>query len=351
MCWVDNGRGYYSQVYSPESGVKISGDFFFSFFFTIFYHMMQVDTDYIPIVEILDDILGEQRQHNEHKHQVAYDCPTCSYEIAGLDHGNGHGNFEVNYGLGVYKCWSCGESHNTHGSIYKLIRKYGTPKQLKEYLILKPDQMGEYKREYQKVRLPKEFISFNTASSGIKLTPYYKRAYNYLKRERYVTDEMIEKYNIGFCYEGEYANRIIIPSYNEFDEVDFFVGRSYLTKPFMKYKNPEAEKEAIIFNGLLIDWTKTIYLVEGPFDSIFLPNSIAMLGKKMSDLLFKTLYEKANDIVIVLDGDAWNDAEKLYHTLNVGRLMGKVKVAKLPEDDDIASLRGDLTKIEIKKLD
>ena len=336
---------------SPENGVKVSGDFFLSKIFLIFCNMNKIETEYSAVVDILDDVLGEQRSHNEHKFQVAYDCPTCSYEIRGLGHTDGKGNLEVNYRLGVYKCWACSETHDTHGSIFKLLKKFGTPRHLKEYLLMKPDEMGEYKRQYKKVRLPKEFIAFTNARNGMKLTPHFKKAYNYIRKERHVSDEIIYKYNIGFCYEGEYANRIIIPSYNEYDEVNYFVGRSYLTKPFQKYKNPEAEKEIIIFNERLIDWTKPIYLVEGPIDTLFLPNSIAMLGKKMSDLLFDTLYEKAVEIIIVLDGDAYNDAIKLYHTLNVGRLMGKVKVAELPFDEDVASLLGDLTKVKIIKLD
>jgi hypothetical protein len=59
----------------------------------------------------------------------------------------------------------------------------------------------------------------------------------------------------------------------------------------MKYKNPEAQKEILIFNEYLINWDETIYLVEGAFDSIFIPNAIPMLGKFMSEHLFSVLYE------------------------------------------------------------
>ena len=49
----------------------------------------------------------------------------------------------------------------------------------------------------------------------------------------------------------------------------------------MKYKNPTAAKDEIIFNESRIDWFKDVYLVEGAFDGFFLDNSIVMLGKKM----------------------------------------------------------------------
>jgi len=84
-------------------------------------------------------------------------------------------------------------------------------------------------------------------------------------------------------------------------------------------------------------------LVEGAFDGFFLDNSIVMLGKKMSKLLFETLYEKTNgNLIICLDEDAQSDALKLYHTLNGGRLYNKIKIIKPPKGMDVADLRGQI---------
>ena len=100
----------------------------------------------------------------------------------------------------------------------------------------------------------------------------------------------------------------------------------------------------LIFFENLIDWFKPIFIVEGVFDGLFLPNSIPMLGKHMSVLLFDTLYEKAlNTITICLDNDAWADAVKLYHQLNGGRLYGKIKIIKLTDNKDVADLCGDIS--------
>jgi hypothetical protein len=154
---------------------------------------------------------------------------------------------------------------------------------------------------------------------------------------------MIEKYRIGFCYQGFYANRIIIPSYDKNYDLNYFTARSYETNPFLKYRNPEAEKEIIIFNEYLIDWSKPISIVEGPFDSIFVPNSIPMLGKVMSEKLFKTLYEKAKEVTIILDPDAFQSALKLYEKLNGGKLFGNVWLIKLEGESDIADICGNLS--------
>lgn len=339
----------YVGWYPPE--LVSSGDFFFSYFFRIIFSMSKRNEEYTPVLEILEDILGDYKFHNDYKGQISFDCPVCSYDIKGLDHGDGKGNLEINYIDEVYKCWSCAETHETHGSLFKLVKSYGTPKQLKQYKLLRPEHDGDHPdRVYKQVKLPNEFIPFKGVSQGMKLTPFYKQALNYI-RKRNITDEMIEKYNIGFCYSGIYENRIIIPSYDIEKKINYFIARSYLTKTKMKYKNPEAQKEIIIWNEYLINWDETIYIVEGAFDSIFLPNSIPMLGKFMTEKLFNLLYEKAKKIVIVLDGDAWHDTEKLYHKLNCGKLFGKVFAVKLPIDKDIADLQGKLDEHKIYQLD
>jgi hypothetical protein len=111
----------------------------------------------------------------------------------------------------------------------------------------------------------------------------------------------------------------------------------------MKYKNPTVPKETIIFNENNIDFSKDIYLVEGAFDMLFLDNSIPLLGKHVSPMLFERLYNEAQgNIHICLDGDAWDDAQKLFHELNGGVLYGKIKIIKPPKDQDVCDLKGDI---------
>lgn len=312
--------------------------------------MTAIDTDFDQIVELLEDILGNYKMHNDYKGQISFDCPVCSHEIKGLDDGDGKGNLEINYKIGVYKCWSCGETHDTHGSLYKLVKRYGTKKQLQFYELMRPEDVDQPQKITKIAKLPNEFISFSTASAGLKLTHHYRQAHAYIKK-RNITDEMLKKHNIGFAYDGLFANRIIIPSYDINGKLNYFVARSYLSKTKMKYKNPDVQKETIIFNEHLIDWNRTIYLVEGAFDSIFVDNSIAMLGKVMGEFLYSKLYANAKEIVIVLDGDAWQDAQKLYHKLNTGKLFNKVWVVKMPFDKDIADLKGDFQDLEKTQLD
>lgn len=313
--------------------------------------MVADDINLSFIVDVLGDVFGDSHLHSDYRGQISFDCPVCSHDIKGLDHGDGKGNLEINYHRFVYKCWSCAETHDTQGSLFTLMKKYGTPRQMKQFLLYVPDEIKlADKPEYQKIRLPKEFMKFTEVSQGRRLTHQYKQAERYV-RSRNITDEMINKYNIGYCESGLYENRIIIPSYDTENEINYFVARSFLSRTKLKYRNPSVDKEQLIWNEHLINWDETVYVVEGAFDSIFLKNSIPMLGKYMTNNLFMKLYNNAKRVVIVLDGDAWTDTEKLYHKLNCGKMMGKVWVIKLPVDSDIADLQGDLSKYEEIQLD
>lgn len=296
-----------------------------------------MDEEIEVLVELLTDVLGDPRQHYESKGQISFDCPVCADE-KGIDGGDGKGNLEINYGKHVYKCWSCGETYGTHGPLGKLFDKYATKDQKKVYNLIKPEELKKQEEKKTQLKLPEGYTQFK--DSNPRFIPHAE-AYRYLQ-SRGITDEIIEKYQIGYTVTGDFAYRIIVPSFDKNNKLNYFVARSWVPKK-MKYKNPTAAKDEIIFNESRIDWFKDVYLVEGAFDGFFLDNSIVMLGKKMSSLLFETLYEKAlGKIIICVDGDAWTDGLKLYHELNGGRLYNKIKIVKLPADKDICDLKGQI---------
>jgi DNA primase len=284
------------------------------------------------LVELLEDVLGDHGLHYPNRGQISFNCPVC-------DDGRNKHNLEVNYIDNVYKCWSCGDSEGTHGALGRIFDKYGNKKQKKLYNVLKPETVVKREKKKKTLKLPEGFTLFKDSSP---VYPVRRQAMNYLK-SRGITDEMIEKFGIGFCDKGDHAGRIVIPSYNTKGELNYYIARSWNPMSRAKYKNPEAEKDKIIFWENLIDWNKDIYLVEGAFDGLFVDNPIPMLGKHMSELLFETIYKKAKaNIIICLDADAWENAVKLYHELHGGELWGRIKLVKLPDDKDIADLRGEI---------
>jgi DNA primase len=289
------------------------------------------------LIELLEDVLGDHKQHYGSKGQISFDCPVCAEE-KGLETGDGKGNLEINYSRHVYKCWACSETNGTHGPLGKLFDKYGTKKQKKVYELIKPEELKKEEVWRPKLRLPEGFTKFS--DSNPIFIPH-REAMNYLT-SRGITNEIIERFGIGYTVKGDFAFRIVVPSYNKEGELNYFIARAWANKK-MKYKNPAVPKDEIIFNESLINWEKDVYLVEGAFDSFFLENSIVMLGKVMSKLLFETLYNNAKgDIIICTDGDAWQNGLKLYHELNGGTLYNRIKIVKLPLDKDVCDLKGQI---------
>ena len=152
---------------------------------------------------------------------------------------------------------------------------------------------------------------------------------------------MIDRFNLGYTeWDGEdfaFRNRLIIPSYDQFGELNYFIGRDYTGRGKLKYRNCDADKKQFIFQESLIDWDSPIYLCEGAFDAMRFPsNGISMLGKVLTKdtALFQTLYQKANStITIVLDGDTLEEeTKKIYKLLNFGRLAGKIRYINMAED-------------------
>lgn len=291
-------------------------------------------TDEIEVLlELIEDVLDKPKKVYGSKHQYGYDCPNCM-DIKGLDKGDNKGNLEINLNKFVYHCWGCGIS----GPLGKLFDSYGTKKQKKVYNLIKPEELRQQENKKPKLKLPEGYTTFE--DSNPRFIPHIE-AYKYLQ-SRGITDEIIKKYKIGYTVTGDFAYRIIVPSFNKEGVLNYFVARAWV-KSRLKYKNPTAAKDEIIFNEGMIDWNKDVYLCEGVFDSFFLDNPIVMLGKKMSSLLFETLYANAKgNIIICTDGDAWSDGLKLYHELNGGALYNKIKIIKLPMDKDICDLRGQI---------
>lgn len=285
------------------------------------------------LIDLLESFLGEPRKHYKRKKQISFDCPNCSAS-KGVEYDK-KGNLEISYKDGVYNCWACGEVDDTKGRLSFLFKKYSDKKTLAKFykLNLKFIEQKTVEEKKDILKLPDEYIPLD----GKINNPRFNVAFDYLY-SRGLNDNHIKKFKIGFCLDGKYQNRVVIPSYDAENKLNFFVTRSISSKTTKyKYLNPSVEKQTLIFNEVLINWNKPIFLVEGVFDHIVIPNSIPLLGKKMSEKLFNELYFKSNNfIIIALDPDAWDDTVGIYNKLDSGRLYKKVLTLELPKGIDIS---------------
>lgn len=98
--------------------------------------------------------------------------------------------------------------------------------------------------------------------------------------------------------------RIIIPLKNN-GKIFGYQGRSINPKSKLKYITIILDDTQPKIYGLdNIDWNKKVYIVEGPFDSMFLNNSIAMVGADM-DRVFVNSNSKT-DFIVVYDNEKRN---------------------------------------------
>lgn len=98
--------------------------------------------------------------------------------------------------------------------------------------------------------------------------------------------------------------RIIIPFYDKNKNLIAVQGRALEADSRTRYITIKIDEHSPKIYGLeRMDKNKKIYIVEGPFDSMFIPNSIAAAGSNLKDL---GRYVDINNSVIVYDNQPRN---------------------------------------------
>ena len=257
--------------------------------------------------KILVDILGDF--NSEGNSQLLFNCPLCEHHKKKLS---------VNICKNMFKCWVCDYSGR---NIYRIVRRYGTYSNKQNWLNF--DQQIEVSEFNEKLfgkvepekevflTLPNKFISLaNKVLPSTALRPI-----NYLESRGLTKEDMI-RWKIGYCAEGKYAGRIIVPSFASCGRVNYYVGRSY-DNNWKKYLNPNVSRN-IIFNHLYVDFSEDVVLVEGVFDAIKAgENSIPLLGSTLieSSFLFQQIVKNDSAVYLALDSDVEHKTNKIIELL------------------------------------
>ena len=163
-----------------------------------------------------------------------------------------------------------------------------------------------------RLNLPKEFISLT--NNNLPLSSAAAKSY---LNKRQINKKDILYWKIGYCSKGQYAGRIIIPSFDMKGNVNYFIARAY-DGNWKKYFNPEVPKSKIIFNELYVDFTKPVTIVEGAFDAIVSgENSVPVLGSTLSEnsRLFQKIIQNNSTIYMALDPDATQKTNSIVEKL------------------------------------
>jgi DNA primase len=259
--------------------------------------------DYAFLLGSVENLLG--KSHKRARENYAFHCPFCNHRKPKLEI-NMHTNEE---GKNFWECWVC-QSRGT--TIRSLLKQLKTPRdQAADILKYLPKGTYVEYKGLEAVTLPEEFQPLYGASTTSVIANKVRK-YLY---ERGLTDNDFIKYDIGYCTDGDFGGRIIIPSYSTSGQLNYYVGRSH-DGNYFKYKNPEASKDIIFFENL-INWTQPIILCEGAFDAIAIRrNAIPILGKAISEALYKKIISSPlEDVYIALDLDAKITALKIAEQL------------------------------------
>ena len=294
------------------------------------------------IVNLLNRVLGDSGVKLKKQNEFMYWSPFITHHKRKL---------QVNIQTQKWHCWVS----NTGGrNLFQLFKRVNASREQFNELVelVGEPKYSRVKKQDKKdlVRLPDEYKPLWNGGDGIvkrhALTYMYKRGF---------TDDDILKHNIGYCDEGKYSNRIIIPSYDSDGGLNFFVGRDFY-KSKLKYLNSFTSKDVIGFD-LFINWDEPIILCEGVFDAMsFKRNAIPLFGKTMSKRLHKKiLQQKVKKVFLALDDDAQVDAMKISEKLmNEGIDVRKIDLKNGDPNDigfkKLTKMLGETTKTNFLDL-
>jgi len=253
-------------------------------------------------------LYGTLGHYSDKGNELLFSCPACNHRKL---------KFSVNLDKNAYKCWICDYRGR---NIRRVVRRFGSYTELQKWdqitnrtdlerfadLFMEP----EHREEAQKLELPPEFVSL--CANNIPATGMY--AMRYLQK-RGIEYADILKWKIGYCFSGEYKNRIIVPSFDDEGDISYFVARSYNGDSY-KYKNPRVSKN-ITFNELYVDWNSDLIIVEGIFDALVAGNAVPILGSTLrtDSKLIREIVRHDTPIYIALDPDARDKENKIIKTL------------------------------------
>ena len=138
--------------------------------------------------------------------ELTFHCPFCNHHKRKL---------RVNVDTQQWHCWVCDAKGRY---VNNLVKKFKPgPEVYSELKSIYKNSFNSFtaKKQDQFIKLPNEYKPLIVNAEGITRAHALKYLY-----ERNITREDIIKYNIGYCVDGQYAGRVIIPSYDSFGKLN-----------------------------------------------------------------------------------------------------------------------------------
>ena len=229
-------------------------------------------------------------------------CPYCGDSQKNQHKARGyHFVIEQSY---VYKCHNCGKSTSTINFLkehFPVIHK----EYMKEWLTekgLKPKKKKLPSSSKFKFQAKEETLNTSNIMTVENLKFLMKPCSEVSVAREYLEERHIPSVHhkelwyspapqqlsiLSKKYEDRVLGtdpRIIIPFFNRENELIGLSGRAMNDSPLRYMTMKFHEDEPLIYNLHKVDITKTIYVTEGPIDSLFLPNAISVAGSDFTKL-------------------------------------------------------------------
>jgi DNA primase len=263
------------------------------------------------LLHTVNSILGKGKETSNNNY--AYKCPFCNHHKPKLEV-----NLQPNSKNETpWHCWVCNAKGKTLLGLFKKLKVDSNKiSELKSILGFTPKI--DIVNDINKVELPKEYKPLTNIS---RTDIFAKHVLAYLKKRGFTKADIL-KYNIGYCENGRYGGRVIIPSYNANGELNYFIARDINPESKRKYDAPKCNKNEIIGLEYFINWNVPVILCEGIFDAIAIKrNAIPLLGKTIPKaLMMKLVQSNVKTVYVSLDRDALKDAlTYAEQLLNLGK--------------------------------
>jgi transcription elongation factor Elf1 len=248
----------------------------------------------VKYLNLLSSQLGQFKRKNDNLYN--FRCPFCGDSQKDKTKARGY-VFQKEADL-IFKCHNCGigagMSHlikHVNPEMHKqfMLEKFGTRVNKK---VDKQESVGYKKVDIRRMRKP-QFLK-DTPLSQIKKVSQLKfdhPAKQYIVGRKIPTNRHAELFYapkfykwVNECIPNKFPNvekdepRLVIPFIDEHNRLIGFQGRAF-GKSVPKYITIMLDEDAPKIYGLnRVDWSKPVIIVEGPIDSMFLDNAIAMAG-------------------------------------------------------------------------
>lgn len=202
-------------------------------------------------------------------------------------------------------------------------------------------KLGEVKdvpNRVKKLRMPKEFLSFDTDLTSARLYKSYLKKRGYSKKQ---ISMLTQRYGVRYCTSGAWRGRIIFPIYFEGKLVNW-TGRSIFSGEALRYKTLTADRERanvlsqpaalgeateylLWYDDLIREANYAqVVIVEGPFDAL----RVRTLGRTrgLTATCFFTSEPSVSQVRLLQE--ALRDYERIFLLLDEGTMHKAVRVGQ-----------------------